>query len=65
MVYFSQLIENHISELTVVDDCRHGGIEGNNIIVNMAVATSHASHYRDCRGKFIKQNIEVPHYTWF
>ena len=45
--------------------CRHGGIEGNNIIVNMAVATSHASHYRDCRGKFIKQNIEVPHYTWF
>ena len=62
---FSYPVENHISELTAVDDYRHGDIDGNNVIVNMAVATSYAFLYQDCRGKTIKQNIEVPHYTWF
>ena len=58
-------MENHISELTAADDSRHGSIVGDNVIVNMAVATSYASLYQDCRGKAIEQNIEVPHYTWF
>ena len=65
LFYFSQLVENHIRELRVVDDRIHGGIDGDSVIVTMAVATSYASLYRDCRGKAIKQNIQVSHYTWF
>ena len=44
---------------------RHGGIDADDVIVNLATATSYAPLFWDCREKTIKQNDDVPHYTWF
>ena len=31
-----------------MDDTRHAGVEGDTVVVNMAIASSHASIYREC-----------------
>ena len=34
-------------------------------VVNMAIATSHASIYRDCSEEAEKRNISIPLHSWF
>ena len=48
-----------------MDDRRHAGVEGDTVVVNMAIASSHASIYRECIEKAGQSGIEVPSYTWF
>ena len=55
-----------INEKTTVDDRRHSGIaDAGRAVVNMAIATLHASLYRVCSEEAVKLNIEVPSYSWF
>ena len=48
-----------------MDDRRQAGVEGDNVVVNMAIASSHVSIYRECVEKAGQSGIEVPSYTWF
>ena len=48
-----------------VDDQRHTGVEGDTVVVIMAIASSHASIYQECTEKAGQSGIEVPSYTWF
>ena len=48
-----------------MDDRRQAGVEGDTVVVNMAIASSHASIYRECVEKAGQSGIEVPSYTWF
>ena len=48
-----------------MDDRRHAGVEGDTVVLNMAIASSHASIYRECVEKAGQSGIEVPSYTWF
>ena len=58
-------MENYISEKTAVDDRRHAGLEGYTVVVNMTIASSHASIYQECIEKTGRSRIEVPSHTWF
>ena len=48
-----------------MDDRRQTGVEGDTVVVNMAIASSHASIYQECVEKTGQSGIEVPSYTWF
>ena len=48
-----------------MDDRRQAGVEGDNVVVNMAIASSHVSIYRECVEKAGQSGIEVPSYNWF
>ena len=48
-----------------MDDRRHTGVEGDTVVVNMAIASCHASIYRECVEKAGRSGIEVPSYNWF
>ena len=48
-----------------MDDRRHAGVEGDTVVLNMAIASSHASIYGECVEKAGQSGIEVPSYTWF
>ena len=40
-----------------MDDRRHTGVEGDNVVVNMAIASSHASTNRECVEKARQSGI--------
>ena len=46
-----------------MDHRRHAGVEGDT--VNIAIASSHASIYRECVEKAGQSGAEVPNYTYF
>ena len=48
-----------------MDDRRHASVEVDTVVANMAIASSHASIYRECVEKAGQSGIEVPSYTWF
>ena len=48
-----------------MDDRKHTGVEGDTVVVNMAIALCHASIYRECVEKAGQSGIEVSSYTWF
>ena len=48
-----------------MDGRRQAGVEGNTMVVNMAIASFHASVYRECVEKAGQSGIEVSSYTWF
>ena len=48
-----------------MDDRRQTGVEGDTVVVNMAIASSQASIYQECVEKTGQSGIEVPSYTWF
>ena len=55
----------YISDKTSLDERRHATVDGDSVVVNMAIATSFASIYRDCEEEASQFNIETPSYTWF
>ena len=48
-----------------MDGRRQAGVEGNTMVVNMAIASFHASAYRECVEKAGQSGIEVSSYTCF
>ena len=46
-----------------MDDRRHAGVEGDTVVVNMAIASSHVSIYQEFVQKAGQSGI--PSYTWF
>ena len=48
-----------------MDDRRQAGVEGDTVVVNMAIASSHASIYQEYIEKTEQSGIEVPSHTWF
>ena len=48
-----------------MDDRKHTGVEGDTVVVNMAIALCHASIYRECVEKAGQSGIEVSSYTCF
>ena len=47
-----------------MDDRRHARVDGDIVVVNMTIASSHASIYRECVENVGQSDIEVPSYTW-
>ena len=47
-----------------MDDRRHARVEGDTVVVNMTIASSHASIYQECVENAGQSDIEVPSYTW-
>ena len=62
---FSYLVANFIDEITAADDSRNSNEVDGRAVVNMAIATSYASIYRNCSEKTEKRNIGIPSYSWF
>ena len=48
-----------------MDDRRHVRVDRDTVVVNMTIASSHASIYRECVENAGQSDIEVPSYTWF
>ena len=64
---FWDIVEKYIDDKTAVDDRRHCSSSGDDIVVNMALATSLADLFWQCQQIAINSDppISVPSYSWF
>ena len=64
---FWDIVEKYIDDKTAVDDRRHCSSSGNDIVANMALATSLADLFRQCQQIAMDSDppISVRSYSWF
>ena len=63
---FWDVVADFIEEKTAIDDRRHTSVSDNEVVVNIAVANSHADMCRQCIRIAKEKHIdEIPRYAWF
>ena len=64
---FWEIVDDFIQEKTAVDDRRHAPAvnEGEDVVVNLAIANSYAHLYRQCVKLAENKGIDIPSYKWF
>ena len=64
---FWDIVQKYIDDKTPVDDRRHCSSSGDDVVVNMALATSLADIFRQCQqiATSSQPPVDVPSYCWF